>query len=70
MELKLNVEEQYLATFVDFIKTLSYVKIEDTVTKSQPQESIAEGFRRAAQDAEMFAMVEEGIEDYAKLIAE
>ncbi len=70
MELRINVEEQYLATFLDFIKTLNYVKVEEVEQKVRYKESITEGFRRASQDAEMLSMVEEGIEDYAKLTAE
>jgi hypothetical protein len=68
MEVRLNIDAQHIPNFLDVIKQLSYIKIEDVAVSIPKKESIAEGFRRAAQNAEMFAMVEEGIEDYAKMI--
>lgn len=68
MEVRLNIEEQYISSFLEYIKTLSYVKVDEVVVSVAKKESVAEGFRRAAQDQEMLNLAEEGIEDYAKMI--
>jgi hypothetical protein len=70
MEVKLNIDAQFVPNFLEVIRQLSYVKMEEVKVQTPYKESIAEGFRRAAQDPEMHSMVEEGIEDYAKLIQE
>lgn len=68
MEIKLNIEEQYVTTFLDFIKTLNYVKIQAIKAPVKAKESITEGFQRAAKDQEILDLVEEGLEDYVNLI--
>ena len=67
MTLKININEQYVSAFMAYLKTLKYVSNVEIIQEKTQKESTAEGFRRAAQDSEMFELAESGIDDFLKL---
>jgi hypothetical protein len=65
-QITLNIEEQYLGTFLTLLKTLNYVKVaEKAPVKSL--ETRAKGFQRIAEDAEMLDLANQGFDDFKKL---
>ena len=66
MTLKININEQYVSAFMAYLKTLKYASNVEIIQEKTQKESTAEGFRRAAQDSEMFELAESGLDDFLK----
>ncbi len=65
-QITLNIEEQYMGTFMTLLNSLNYVK----VAESKPVKSLearARGFQRIAEDAEMVELANQGFDDFKTL---
>ncbi len=65
-QITLNIEEQYMGTFLTLLKSLNYVKVAEKVQKKS-FETRANGFKRIAEDAEMLDLANQGFDDLKTL---
>ncbi len=65
-QITLNIDEKYLATFIAFLKTLNYVRVQDTPVISK-KEDRKRGFQRIAEDDEMHELASQNMEDFLKI---
>ena len=75
-QLTINVADARLDVLLNFLHTLDYVEVVNKINKGDKakpkkkkmtQSEMAASFRLAANDSEMRSMVEEGLDDYAKI---
>ena len=65
-QITLNIEEQYMGTFLTLLKSLNYVKVAEKKPKKS-LETRARGFQRIAEDAEMLDLANQGFDDFKTL---
>jgi hypothetical protein len=65
-QITLNIEEQYMGTFLTLLKSLNYVKVAEKVQKKSVEARV-KGFQRIAEDAEMLDLANQGFDDFKTL---
>ena len=67
MEIKLTIKDKYVDAFMNFIKTLKYVEINE-ISDKKLIENKAAAWKRVAQDDEMTSLANEGMDDYNQIL--